>query len=162
MMSAWQYLQVSGVVDDVMQPRAIADLGSARAVKARILKETAESGVPLEDRDVSVTVDNRLYTVKILWSFPVIIYQGEPVLAIPLSLTRSKQTAGAFYLPAGRALAPAIIRPPGSAPAHLPNRKDFPPPRASATRTVTPHHAEKPGQPTPCRKNSQTEKALHL
>src|SRR5207244_11636210 len=95
MMSAWQYLQVSGVVDDVMQPRAIADLGSARAVKAKILKDTAESGVPLKDRDVSVTVDNRLYTVKIIWSFPVIIYQGEPVLSIPLSLTRTKQTAGA-------------------------------------------------------------------
>jgi len=47
MMSAWQYFQVSGVVDDVMQPRAIADLGSARAVKAKILRETAESGVPL-------------------------------------------------------------------------------------------------------------------
>jgi len=66
---AWQYFQVSGVVDDVMQPRAIADLGSARAVKAKILKDTAESGVPLEDRDVSVTVDNALYTVKIIWSF---------------------------------------------------------------------------------------------
>jgi hypothetical protein len=109
MMSAWQYFQVSGVVDDVMQPRAIADLGSARAVKARILKDTAESGVPLEDRDVNVTVDNRLYTVKIMWSFPVIIYQGEPVLSIPLSLTRTKQTAGA-YLPTGRAFASAIIR----------------------------------------------------
>ncbi len=93
MMSAWQYLQVSGVVDDVMQPRAIADLGSARAVKAKILRETAESGVPLQDRDVSVTIENRVYTVN-----------------IPLSLKRSKQTAGAFYLPAGRAFASAIIR----------------------------------------------------
>jgi hypothetical protein len=110
MMSAWQYFQVSGVLDDVMQSRAIADLGSARAVKTRILKETAESGVPLEDREVSVTVDNRLYTVKIIWSFPVIMYQGEPVLSIPLSITRSKQTTGAFYLPAGRAFASAIIR----------------------------------------------------
>src|SRR6267143_2041695 len=68
MMSAWQYFQVSGVVD------------------------------------------NLLYTVKIIWPFPVIIYQGEPVLSIPLSLTRTKQTAGAFYLPAGRAFASVIIR----------------------------------------------------
>ena len=98
MMSAWQYLQVSGVVDDVMQPRAIADLGSARAVKAKILKDTAESGVPLEDRDVSVTVD-------IVWSFPVIVYRGERVLAIPLSLKRSKQTAGAFAPSGDRPLA---------------------------------------------------------
>jgi hypothetical protein len=110
MMSAWQYFQVSGVVDDVMQPRTLAELGSARAVKSRILKDSAESGVPLEEREVSVTVDNRAYTINILWSFPVIIYHGEPVLSIPLSLKRTKQTAGALYLPAGRAFASAIMR----------------------------------------------------
>jgi len=110
MMSAWQYFQVSSVVDDVMQPRSIAELGSARAVKSKILKDTAESGVPLEERDVNVTIDNRAYTVNVIWSFPVIIYHGEPVLSIPLSLKRAKQTAGAFYLPAGRAFASAIMR----------------------------------------------------
>ena len=96
MMSAWQYFQVSGVVDDVMQPRTITELGSATAVKSKILKDSAESGVPLSDRDVDVMVDNRLYTVNIIWSFPVIMYHGEAVLSIPLSLKRSKQTAGAF------------------------------------------------------------------
>jgi hypothetical protein len=110
MMSAWQYFQVSGVVDDAMQSRSIAELGSARAVKSKILNDAAESGVPLEERDVSVTIDNRAYTVNVLWSFPVIIYHGEPVLSIPLSLKRTKQTAGAFYLPAGRAFASAIMR----------------------------------------------------
>jgi hypothetical protein len=110
MMSAWQYFQVSGVVDDVMQPRTIAELGSAKAVKNKILKDSAESGVPLSERDVNVTIDSRLYTVNIIWSFPVIVYHGEPVLSIPLSLKRSKQTAGAFYLPAGRAFASAIMR----------------------------------------------------
>jgi len=110
MMSAWQYFQVSGVVDDVMQPRSIAELGWARAVKSKILKDTAESGVPLEERDVNVTVESRAYTVNILWSFPVIIYHGEPVLSIPLSLKRTKQMAGAFYLPAGRAFVTAIMR----------------------------------------------------
>jgi hypothetical protein len=110
MMSAWQYFQVSGVVDDIMQPRTIAELGSAKAVKSKILKDSAESGVPLTERDVDVTIDNRIYTVNIVWSFPVIVYHGEPVLSIPLSLKRSKQTAGAFYLPAGRAFASAIMR----------------------------------------------------
>jgi hypothetical protein len=110
MMSAWQYFQISGVVDDITQPRSIAELGSARAVKSRILKDVAESGVPLEDRDVSVTLDNRVYTVNIIWSFPVIVYRGEPVLSIPLSLKRSNQMTGALYLPVGRALASAINR----------------------------------------------------
>ena len=76
----------------------------------KILKDSADSGVPLQDRDVSVTVDNRVYTVNIIWSFPLIVYHGEPVLAIPLSLKRTRQPAGAFYLPAGRAFASAIIR----------------------------------------------------
>ena len=110
MMSAWQYFQVSGVVDDIMQPRTIAELGSAKAVKSKILKDSADSGVPLTERDVDVTIDNRMYTVNIVWSFPVIVYHGEPVLSIPLSLKRSKQTAGAFYLPGGRAFASAIMR----------------------------------------------------
>ena len=105
MMSAWQYFQVSGVVDDVMQPRSIAELGSAGAVKNKILKDSVESGVPLRDRDVSVTVDNRIYIVNVIWSFPVIVYRGEPVLAIPLSLKRTKQTAGAFAPSGDRRLA---------------------------------------------------------
>jgi len=109
MMSVWQYFQISGVVDDVMQPRSIAELGSAPAVKNKILKDSAESGVPLTDRDVSVTVDNRIYTVSIIWTFPVIIYRGEPVLAIPLSLKRSKQTAGAFTPAGDRPLASATL-----------------------------------------------------
>jgi hypothetical protein len=105
MMSAWQYFQVSGVVDDVMQPRLIAELGSPRAVKHRILQGTAESGVPLEDREVNVSSDNRVYTVNIIWSFPVIIFKGEPVLSIPLSLKRSKQIAAVSPLPVGRPVA---------------------------------------------------------
>jgi hypothetical protein len=109
MMSAWQYLQVSGVVDDVMQPRTIAELGSARAVKNRILQSTAESGVPLEDREVSVSADNRVYTVNIIWSFPVIIFKGEPVLSIPLSLKRSKQIAAALPPPVGKPVASASL-----------------------------------------------------
>ena len=108
MMSVWQYFQVSGVVDDVMQPRSIAELGSAGAVKSKIIKESAESGVPLADRDVSVTVDNRVYSVNIMWTFPVIIYGGEPVLAIPLSLRRTKQTASAL-VPADRRRASATM-----------------------------------------------------
>jgi hypothetical protein len=105
MMSAWQYFQVSGVVDDVMQPRSIAELGSPRAVKHRILQGTAESGVPLEDREVNVSSDNRVYTVNIIWSFPVIIFKGEPVLSIPLSLKRSKQIAAVSPPPVGRPVA---------------------------------------------------------
>lgn len=111
MMSAWQYFQVSGVVDDALQPYAIKEAGSTpRGLKAKILKEVAEAGVPLEDRDVSVTMADRVVTVNIIWSWPVIIYKGEPVLSIPISLKRERQMSGTSYLPGGRALASAIMR----------------------------------------------------
>jgi hypothetical protein len=111
MMSAWQYFQVSGVVDEALQPYAIKEVGgTARGVKNKILKETADAGIPLGDRDVSVTLAERQLTVNIVWSFPVIIYNGEPVLAIPISLKRQRAMDAASYLPAGRAFASAIIR----------------------------------------------------
>jgi hypothetical protein len=110
MASAWQYFQVSGVVDEALEPRSIAEHGTARALKAKILKDVAEAGVPLEARDVSVVMVDRLITVNIIWSFPVIIYNGEPVLSIPISLKREKAAGAASYLPGGRARAWAIIR----------------------------------------------------
>lgn len=110
MMSAWLYFQVAGVVDDALRPRSVADLGTAGTLKTRILKESAESGVPLDDRDVIVTVDDQTYVVQVAWSFPIFVYQGQPLLAIPMSLKRTKQAAGAYLVPAGRVFASAIIR----------------------------------------------------
>ena len=110
MMSIWQYFQVSGVVDDALRARNVADIGTARTVKDKILKASAESGIPLDAGEVSVSFENQTYSVNVIWSFPILIYQGQPVLRIPMSLTRTKQATEAFYLPAGRALASAIIR----------------------------------------------------
>ncbi len=105
MMSAWQYFEVGGVVDEALRSRNVADIGTARTVKDRILKGSAESGIPLEEREVNVTLDNQTYSVNVVWSFPVLIYQGQPVLRIPLSLNRTKQATEAFYRPARPAFA---------------------------------------------------------
>lgn len=110
MMSGWQYFQVAGVVDEVLQPRSMAEHGTPRGLKTKILQEAAEAGVPLSEHDVSVTVVERFVTVTIIWSFPVIIFKGEPVLSIPITLKREKQTGGSAYRPEGRAFASAIIR----------------------------------------------------
>jgi hypothetical protein len=110
MMSAWQYFEVAGVVDDALRSRNVADIGTARTVKDRILKASAESGIPLDADDVNVSLENQTYSVNVIWSFPILIYQGQPVLRIPMSLSRTKQAVEAFYLPAGRAFASAIIR----------------------------------------------------
>jgi len=112
MMSGYQYLTLSSVVDDATQKHSLAENPTPRQLKAKILKDSADAGVPLEDRDVAVTMADRVVTVNIIWTFPMIMYKGEPVLAIPLSLKRTKEmtTGSAYRAPAGRAFASAISR----------------------------------------------------
>ena len=105
MMSAWQYFQVAGVVDDALRSRNVADIGTARTVKDRILKASADSGIPLDAGEVSVSLENQTYSVNVIWSLPILIYQGQPVLRIPMSLSRTKQAVEAFHRPARPAFA---------------------------------------------------------
>ena len=105
MMSAWQYFQVASVVDDALRSRNVADIGTAHTVKDRILKASADSGIPLDAGGVSVSLENQTYSVNVIWSFPILIYQGQPVLRIPMSLSRIKQAVEAFYRPARPAFA---------------------------------------------------------
>jgi hypothetical protein len=107
MVSAWQWFQVSGVVDEQLEPRNLAERSGPREIKTKILQEVTEAGVPLADRDISVVVADRVVTINVIWSYPVIVYQGEPVLAIPLSITRSRALGGSAYFP-GLARASAI------------------------------------------------------
>lgn len=110
MTAGWQYFQVITVVDEVLEPRNLASLPTARDVRAKILKTVAEAGVPLGERDLNVTHVDRMVTVTVVWSVPVVIYKGESVLAIPLSVTRSRPTTGgsAYRGPAGFARASAM------------------------------------------------------
>jgi hypothetical protein len=113
MMSGYQYLTLSNVVDDATQKQSLAEHPTPRELKAKIVKDSVDAGVPLTDRDVAVTMADRVVTVNIIWTFPMIMYKGEPVLAIPLSLKRTKEmTAGSvdYFAPAGRAFASAISR----------------------------------------------------
>jgi hypothetical protein len=108
MVSAYQWFQVSGVVDEQLEPRNLAERSAPRDIKRKILQDVTEAGVPLSDRDVSVVVADRVVTINVIWSYPVIVYQGEPVLAIPLSVTRTRAMAGSAYLPAGLLRASAM------------------------------------------------------
>ena len=108
MVSAWQWFQVSGVVDEQLEPRNLAERSGARDIKSKILQEVLEACVPLADRDVSVVVADRVVTINIIWSYPVIVYQGEPVLSIPLSVTRSRTLGSSAYHFPGLARASAM------------------------------------------------------
>jgi hypothetical protein len=108
MMSVYQWFQVRGVVDEVLEPRNLRDLPTAVDVKRRIVREVNEAGVPILDREVKVITANRTLLVDVVWTFPVIVYKGESVLAIPLSVKKQHELGGRAYLPPEPALASAI------------------------------------------------------
>ena len=85
-MSVWSYFALADIVD-----RAIEERGKSAAAPVRefIIKNAAESGVRIEERNVVVTSDDRRLNVNLRWSYPVVSYKGEDVIEIPLSLERA-------------------------------------------------------------------------
>jgi hypothetical protein len=83
-------------------------LATAGDVKTRIVREANEAGVPIEEREVSVVLADRELKLNVVWTFPVIVYKGESVLAIPLSVKKSHPLGGRAYRPLDPALAWAM------------------------------------------------------
>ena len=91
MMSIWSYYQVWSAVDQALSLRP-GERYDPMDVKKKVLNGANEGGVPLNDRDVSVTEAGRGgVMVDVVWSFPIVIYKGEVVLAVPLSVNRWRE-----------------------------------------------------------------------
>lgn len=109
MMSVYQWFQVRSVIDETLEPRNLRELATAGDVKTRILREANQAGVPIEERDLSVVVADRELKLNVVWTFPVIVYKGESVLAIPLSVKKSHPLGGGrAYRPRDPAFASAM------------------------------------------------------
>jgi hypothetical protein len=110
MMSGYQWFQVRSVIDETLEPRNFRELATLGDVKMRILREANEAGVPIEEREVSVVSADRVLKVNVVWTFPVIVYKGESVLAIPLSVKKSHPlgSGGRAYFPGDPAFASAM------------------------------------------------------
>jgi hypothetical protein len=109
MMSAYQWFQIHSVVDEVLHPRNLRELATASDIKRRIVRDATTVGVPLDEREVDVVAGKGVLAIRVAWTFPMLVYQGESVLAIPLSVKKEHQ-AGArrAYRPPDTALASAI------------------------------------------------------
>jgi hypothetical protein len=94
MMSGYQWFQVRSVIEETLEPRNFRELATLGDVKTRILREANEAGVPIEEREVSVVSADRTLKVNVVWTFPVIVYKGESVLAIPLSVRKNHSLGG--------------------------------------------------------------------
>ena len=90
-MAIWSYMEVQSIVEEVVAERGVRSDRFERAarVKEDILKRAATSGVRLDDRELKITEEGRAFTVLVRWTWPVVVYQGEEVLAIPLKHERT-------------------------------------------------------------------------
>jgi hypothetical protein len=108
MMSGYQWFQVRSVIEDTLEPRNLSELPTHAAVKTRILKESVAAGVPLSEREVNVVSNKGVLAIQVVWTFPVIVYKGESVLAVPLSVKRQHHVGSRAYRPGAPALASAM------------------------------------------------------
>jgi hypothetical protein len=109
MMSAYQWFQIHSVVDEVLHPRNLRELATATDIKRRIVRDATTVGVPLDEREVDVVAGKGVLAIRVAWTFPMLVYQGEPVLAIPLSVRKEQPVgAGRAYRPPDAALASAM------------------------------------------------------
>jgi len=90
-MGVWSYLEITSAVEEVVAERASRSERQERAGRVRddISKRVAASGISVDERAISVTDEGRTLDVIVRWSWPVIVYQGKELLAVPLKHERT-------------------------------------------------------------------------
>ena len=61
----------------------------ANQVKEDIAKRVAASAIKIDEREISVADDGKTLDVRVRWSWPVIVYKGDQIWAIPLTHERT-------------------------------------------------------------------------
>ena len=88
MLAAWSYIAVNMAVDEIVSKDGV-ELMPARELKARVMTAANEAGVPLVEKDVVIKDTERGVAVEVAWTVPVVIVNGDPVFAVPLSVRRT-------------------------------------------------------------------------
>lgn len=90
-MAVWSYLEVTSVVEEVVNERASRTDRQERATRVRddILKKVAASGISVDERAVSVSDEGKTIDVSVRWNWPVIVYQAHEYLAVPMKHDRT-------------------------------------------------------------------------
>jgi hypothetical protein len=92
MIAVWSWVAVNNAVDEIISKDGIEAVPE-KEIKSRIMAATSEAGVPLTENDLIVTRQDRMVKVEAIWTVPVIVVKGEPVLAVPLSVKRASGAA---------------------------------------------------------------------
>jgi hypothetical protein len=89
MLSVWSWIAVNNAVDEIVSKDNVATIPSTE-IKSKVMTATNEAGVPLTEKDVSVTNEaGQGVKVEVLWTVPVVIVNGDVVVAVPLAVRRT-------------------------------------------------------------------------
>ena len=90
-MAVWSYLEVTSVVEEVVNERASRTERQERASRVRddIAKKVAASGINVDERGISVSDQGKTLDVSVRWNWPVITYQEKEYLAVPMKHDRT-------------------------------------------------------------------------
>ena len=90
-MAVWSYLEITSVVEEVVNERASRSDRHERAGRVRddIVKKVAASGINVDERSISVNDEGKTLEVSVRWNWPVIVYQAREYLAVPLKHDRT-------------------------------------------------------------------------
>ena len=100
MLAAAGWFQMATVVDDVAsrelkpiaekfgQPASIFEGDRFARFREGILKGAQDVGVNLHADGVAVTLENNVLDVRLSWGAPMVTYQGETYLELPMTMQR--------------------------------------------------------------------------
>lgn len=90
-MAVWSYLEITSVVEEVVNERASRTDRQERASRVRddIAKKVMASGINVDERAISVNDEGKTLEVSVRWNWPVIVYQEREYLAVPLKHDRT-------------------------------------------------------------------------
>jgi len=90
-MVVWSYLEITSLVEDVVNERASRSGRDERATRIRdeIAKKVTDSGIRTDDRGVTVSDTGPALDVGVRWNWPVVSYQGEVYFSVPLKHERT-------------------------------------------------------------------------
>ena len=90
-MAVWSYLEITSIVEEVVNERAARTDRQDRAGRVRddIVKKVAASGIPVDERSISVSDEGKTLEVGVRWNWPLIVYQEREYLSVPLKHDRT-------------------------------------------------------------------------
>lgn len=91
MLAAWSWIAVQNAVDEIISKEGVESVPIPE-LRTRVMKAANEAGIPINEKEVIVTKEDKGVQVEIFWTVPMIVVKGEPVLAVPLSVKRTSTT----------------------------------------------------------------------